>query len=76
MVSFLCPGAETLHNRHTIRGNVSKSFDDKLLIDNLSFKLPPGGIIGVIGANGAGKTTLFRLITKEEEPNNGEISIY
>ena len=54
---------------------MSKSFDDKLLIDNLSFKLPPGGIIGVIGANGAGKTTLFRLITKEEEPNNGEISI-
>ena len=55
--------------------NVSKSFDDKLLIDNLSFKLPPGGIIGVIGANGAGKTTLFKLITKEEKPNNGEISI-
>ncbi len=55
--------------------NVSKSFDDKLLIDNLSFKLPPGAIIGVIGANGAGKTTLFRLITREEEPNNGEISI-
>ena len=46
-----------------------------MLIDNLSFKLPPGGIIGVIGANGAGKTTLFRLITNEEEPNNGEISI-
>ena len=54
---------------------MSKSFDDKLLIDNLSFKLPPGGIIGVIGANGAGKTTLFRLITKEEEPNNGDILI-
>ena len=46
-----------------------------MLIDNLSFKLPPGGIVGVIGANGAGKTTLFRLITKEEKPNSGDISI-
>jgi ATPase subunit of ABC transporter with duplicated ATPase domains len=46
-----------------------------LLIDSLSFKLPPGGIIGVIGANGAGKTTLFRLITQEEKPDNGEILI-
>ncbi|MDA9649363.1 energy-dependent translational throttle protein EttA [Alphaproteobacteria bacterium] len=55
--------------------NVSKSFEDKLLIDNLTFKLPPGGIVGVIGANGAGKTTLFRMITKEEIPNNGEIII-
>ena len=55
--------------------NVSKSFEDKLLIDDLTFKLPPGGIVGVIGANGAGKTTLFRMITKEEIPNNGEIII-
>ena len=55
--------------------NVSKSFGEKLLIDSLSFKLPPGGIIGVIGANGAGKTTLFRLITQEEKPDNGEILI-
>ena len=55
--------------------NVSKSFGEKLLIDSLSFKLPPGGIIGVIGANGAGKTTLFRLITQEEKPDNGEVVV-
>ena len=73
--NFVIPPAPRLGNDVITFKNVSKSFDDKLLIDNLSFKLPPGGIIGVIGANGAGKTTLFRLITNEEEPNNGEISI-
>ena len=73
--NLVIPPAPRLGNDVITFKNVSKSFDDKLLIDNLSFKLPPGGIIGVIGANGAGKTTLFRLITKEEEPNNGEISI-
>jgi ATP-binding cassette ChvD family protein len=54
---------------------VSKGYDDRLLIDNLSFKLPPGGIVGVIGANGAGKTTLFRMITGEEKPNGGEVVV-
>ena len=73
--NLVIPPAPRLGNDVITFKNVSKSFDDKLLIDNLSFKLPPGGIIGVIGANGAGKTTLFRLITKEEEPNNGEILI-
>ena len=73
--NFVIPPAPRLGNDVITFKNVSKSFDDKLLIDNLSFKLPPGGIIGVIGANGSGKTTLFRLITKEVEPNNGEISI-
>ncbi len=55
--------------------NVSKGYDDRLLIDNLSFKLPPGGIVGVIGANGAGKTTLFRMITGEEKPDGGAIDV-
>ena len=73
--NLVIPPAPRLGNDVITFKNVSKSFDDKLLIDNLSFKLPPGGIIGVIGANGAGKTTLFRLITKEEEPNNGDILI-
>ena len=73
--NLVIPPAPRLGNDVITFKNVSKSFDNKLLIDNLSFKLPPGGIIGVIGANGAGKTTLFRLITNEEEPNNGEISI-
>lgn len=55
--------------------NVSKGFDDRLLIDNLSFKLPPGGIVGVIGPNGAGKSTLFKMITGHEEPDSGEFKV-
>jgi ATP-binding cassette ChvD family protein len=54
---------------------VSKAYGDKLLFDNLSFSLPPGGIVGVIGPNGAGKTTLFKLITGQEQPDSGEIDI-
>lgn len=54
---------------------VTKSFGDRILMENLSFSLPPGGIIGVIGVNGAGKTTLFRMITGEEKPDSGEIRI-
>ncbi len=54
---------------------VSKAFGDKLLIEDLSFSLPPAGIVGVIGANGAGKTTLFKMITGAEEPDEGEIKI-
>ena len=73
--NLVIPPAPRLGNEVINFENVSKSFEDKLLIDNLSFKLPPGGIVGVIGANGAGKTTLFRLITKEEKPNSGDISI-
>jgi ATP-binding cassette ChvD family protein len=52
--------------------NVSKAYGDRLLMENLSFMLPPGGIVGVIGPNGAGKTTLFRMITGEEKPDSGE----
>ena len=52
-----------------------KGFGDRLLIENLSFKLPPGGIVGVIGANGAGKTTLFRIITGDEKSNGGSLRI-
>ena len=55
--------------------DLSKAFDDRLLIDDLSFKLPPGGIVGVIGPNGAGKTTLFRMLTGEETPDGGEIRL-
>jgi energy-dependent translational throttle protein EttA len=54
---------------------VSKGYDDRLLIENLSFKLPPGGIVGVIGPNGAGKTTLFRMITGEEKPDSGAVDV-
>lgn len=53
--------------------NLKKGFEDRLLIDDLSFRLPPGGIVGVIGPNGAGKTTLFRMITGQEKPDTGEL---
>ena len=55
--------------------SIRKAFGDKLLIDNLSFRLPPGGIVGVIGPNGAGKTTLFRMITGEETVDNGDFIV-
>lgn len=55
--------------------NISKGFGDRLLFENLSFNLPRGGIVGIIGANGAGKTTLFRMMTGEEKPDNGELRL-
>ena len=54
---------------------LTKGYGDRLLIENLTFKLPPGGIVGVIGPNGAGKTTLFRMITSQEKPDSGTIKI-
>ena len=54
---------------------VSKGYGDRLLMEEMTFKLPPGGIVGVIGPNGAGKTTLFRMITEQEQPDNGQIKI-
>ena len=55
--------------------HINKAFGDQLLIDDLSFKLPPGGIVGVIGPNGAGKTTLFKMITGQEKPDSGEFVV-
>ena len=72
---IIIPVAERLGQNVIDFTHLSKGFQDKLLIDDLSFKLPPGGIVGVIGPNGAGKTTLFRMITKQETPDKGEISI-
>jgi len=72
---IIIPVAERLGNNVIDFDGLSKAYGDKLLIDNLSFKLPPGGIVGVIGPNGAGKTTLFRMITGQDKPDNGTITI-
>jgi ATP-binding cassette ChvD family protein len=72
---IIIPVAERLGQNVVDFDALSKGFKDKLLIDNLTFKLPPGGIVGVIGANGAGKTTLFRMITGQEKPDAGTITV-
>ncbi|MBD3845776.1 energy-dependent translational throttle protein EttA [Bosea sp. SSUT16] len=72
---IIIPIAERLGNNVVDFEDLSKGFQDKLLIDGLSFKLPPGGIVGVIGPNGAGKTTLFKMITGVETPDAGTIKI-
>jgi len=69
------PVAERLGQNVVDFDHLTKGFGDNLLIDDLTFKLPPGGIIGVIGPNGAGKTTLFRMITGQEKPDRGTIKI-
>ena len=72
---IIIPIAERLGNNVVDFEGLSKGFQDKLLIDDLSFKLPPGGIVGVIGPNGAGKTTLFKMITGAEKPDAGTIKV-
>ena len=69
------PVAERLGNEVIEFTNVSKAFGDKLLIDDLSFKVPAGAIVGIIGPNGAGKSTLFKMISGKEQPDSGEVSI-
>jgi ATP-binding cassette ChvD family protein len=72
---IIIPVAERLGNNVIDFEELSKGFSDTLLIDKLSFRLPPGGIVGVIGPNGAGKTTLFRMITGQENADSGAIKI-
>ena len=72
---IVIPVAERLGQNVVDFEGLTKGFGDNLLIDNLTFKLPPGGIVGVIGPNGAGKTTLFRMITGQEKPDAGTIKI-
>ncbi len=74
-VQITIPVAERLGQNVVDFENLTKAFGDNLLIDDLTFKLPPGGIVGVIGPNGAGKTTLFRMITGQEKPDKGTIKI-
>ena len=69
------PTAERLGNEVIEFNGVSKSFGNRLLIDNLSFRVPAGAIVGIIGSNGAGKSTLFKLITGKEQPDSGTVSI-
>ena len=69
------PVAERLGNEVIEFQNVSKGYGDRLLIEKLSFKVPPGAIVGIIGPNGAGKSTLFKLILKKEKPDSGKIAI-
>jgi sulfate-transporting ATPase len=69
------PVADRLGNEVIEFNNVSKAYGDRLLIDNLSLKIPPGAIVGIIGPNGAGKSTLFRMLTGKEKPDSGEIKI-
>ena len=72
---IIIPVAERLGQNVVDFDGLAKAFGDNLLIDGLTFKLPPGGIVGVIGPNGAGKTTLFRMITGQERPDKGTIKI-
>ena len=70
---IVIPNGPRLGSKVIEVNNISKAFGDNLLIDDLSFSLPPGGIVGVIGPNGAGKSTLFRMLTGQETPDNGAV---
>ncbi len=74
-VEIHIPAGERLGNVVVEARDLNKGFGDRLLVENLSFSLPPGGIVGVIGANGAGKTTLFRMIAGQEQPDSGTLRI-
>lgn len=72
---IIIPAGERLGQVVIEAENLTKSFGDRVLIENLTFKLPPGGIVGIIGPNGAGKTTLFKMITGQEKPDSGSIRV-
>src|SRR5467141_1885936 len=72
---IVIPVAERLGQNVIDFADLTKGFGDNLLIDDLTFKLPPGGIVGIIGPNGAGKTTLFRMITAQDQPDQGTIKV-
>ena len=74
-LELFIPAGPRLGNVVIEANNISKAYDDKLLFENLSFSLPPAGIVGIIGPNGAGKTTLFRLITGQEQADSGDFRV-
>ncbi len=69
------PAGPRLGDKVIVAEHVQKAYDERLLVDDMNFSLPPGGIVGVIGPNGAGKTTLFKMITGQEEPNAGTLML-
>lgn len=75
IAQIVIPAGQRLGDNVIIAEHVCKGFGDRLLIDDLNFRLPPGGIVGIIGPNGAGKTTLFRMITEKEKPDSGTLKI-
>jgi len=74
-MEIFIPAGPRLGDKVIVADNVSKGFGDQLLIEDMNFRLPPGGIVGIIGPNGAGKTTLFKMITGEEEPDKGTFTL-
>lgn len=74
-MQIVIPAGPRLGTKVIVAENVAKGYDDKLLVENMEFQLPPGGIVGVIGPNGAGKTTLFKMIIGEEQPDAGTLEI-
>lgn len=74
-MEIFIPAGPRLGDKVILSENVSKGYDDRLLVEDMNFRLPPGGIVGVIGPNGAGKTTLFKMITGEEKPDSGNIIV-
>jgi len=74
-VEIFIPASRPLGDQVIDVENISKAFGDKLLFENLSFRLPPGGIVGIIGPNGAGKTTLFRMLVGAEKPDSGTVKV-
>ncbi|TVR16829.1 MAG: energy-dependent translational throttle protein EttA [Balneolaceae bacterium] len=74
-MEIFIPAGPRLGDKVIVAENVNKGYDEKLLVENMNFNLSPGGIVGVIGPNGAGKTTLFKMITGEENPDSGKITV-
>lgn len=74
-MQIVIPAGPRLGTKVIVAENVAKGYGDKLLVEDMEFQLPPGGIVGVIGPNGAGKTTLFKMIIGEEQPDNGKLEI-
>tara|TARA_Y200000002_G_scaffold357095_1_gene339377 strand:- start:7618 stop:9261 length:1644 start_codon:yes stop_codon:yes gene_type:complete len=74
-MEIFIPAGPRLGDKVIVAEHVQKAYDERLLVENMNFSLPPGGIVGIIGPNGAGKTTLFKMITGQEEPNAGTLKL-